>query len=340
MALACTDPEYGHLGDALEAYEAGRSAMAAGAPEQAASDFARAETADPSSALLVAWSARALRAAGRQGAAQSKLNAGILRFPEASWLRYDRAALRALERDLGGAADDLRWLYANELANPIEVAEDPDFVALRTDPTLRALVPAAQVEASVEVEASSVLVGERYVLNFRITSRTGATIELESLGKGQSPLLVERIVEDVLESGPIWSRRWVRAEVRAVQPGRTVVGPWLVSAGGTTTITERVIIDAVSIEGRVFEPPDFMNSLALVLPGTRWADIEQPFLGEQPDGNWAVFPSKMGFRPRAQRLGPLMEFRRAGQPQWKALRVSGEPGAEIWSEGAVVAHQD
>jgi hypothetical protein len=202
------------------------------------------------------------------------------------------------------------------------------------------LVPSAQVEASVELETESVLVGERYVVDFRITSRTGAEIVLESLAEEVGPFLVERLVEDVLEEGPIWSRRWLRAEVLAVKPGRTVVGPWLVRSAGTSTITERVIIEAVALEGRLAVPVDSEHALGLVLPSTRWADIQQPFLGIQPDGRWAVLPASMSFRPKAQALGPRMEFRVGGQPKWAAIKITGESGAEVWSKGAPVVRID
>ena len=42
LAIACSDPEYGHLGEALEAYEDGRVALSTGAPKVAAESFAHA----------------------------------------------------------------------------------------------------------------------------------------------------------------------------------------------------------------------------------------------------------------------------------------------------------
>ena len=337
LALACTDPEFGHLGESLSAYEDGRVAMTTGAPLVAAEAFARAGESDPTSDLLVAWEARALRAAGEQGRALSRLNAGVSRFPGSALLRYDRAAIRSRNGDLGGAAEDLRWLYANEKANPIEVGEDPDFLALRTDPTTKALVPLAQVEASVEAQAGSVLIGERFVLDFRITSRTGSPVDLKLVEEAPQPLMVKRIVEDVLEEGPIWSRRWIRAEVVATNPGRSVVGPWLVGSAGTTAITERVIIEAVALDGRSSSVGPDSGMLKLEVPSTRWAQTTQPFIGVEDDGVWAVFPAGMDFRPSTHRVGLRMELRVAGQPKWSAVRISEESGGEVWSNGQAVA---
>ena len=321
------------MGVALSAYEVGRSRMAVGDFTGAADAFGRASAADPNSALLVAWQARAVNASGRAGAAQSLLSAGIAGISGAGWLRYDRAALRAKGGALEGAAVDLRWLYANDLANPIKVGEDPDFVALRTDATLKALVPQAQVEASVQLENSPVLVGERYVLDFRITSRSGVKLELTSLVDHPEAWVVERIVEDVTDTGPIWSRRRLRVEVLATQAGRIVVGPWLVRSGATSTITERVIVEALALEGRRLGDLDGREGLTLEFPSTRWRGVEQPFLGIKHDGGWAVFPAAMDFRPSVQVLGPRMEFRLGGQPEWMALKVSAAAGAAIWSQG-------
>ena len=166
LVLACSDPDYGHYGDSLQAYEDGRVAMSTGAPSVAAEAFSRAVKFDPSSEVLVAWHARALRASEQSGPALSVLNAGVRRFPSGHLVRYDRAALRAKTGDFAGAAEDLRWLYANEKANPIIVGEDPDFLPLRTDPITKSLVPQAQVEATVESESDSVLVGDPHVLDF------------------------------------------------------------------------------------------------------------------------------------------------------------------------------
>jgi len=340
LAVACSDPDFGHYGDALQAYEDGRVAMSTGAPLVAAEAFARSVEADPSSEVLVAWEARALRAAEQNGAALSRLNAGVSRFPNGQILRYDRAALRAKTGDISGAADDLRWLYAHEHANPIVVGEDPDFLLLRSDPVAKELVPQAQVEASVEAESGSVLVGDTHVLDFRITSRTGAAVKIARLEEGGQDLVIRRIVEDVIEEGPIWTRRRLRAEVLALEPGRQVIGPWLVRAAGTSVMTERVIVESVELQGRRQRAAKDRNSLSLEVPTTRWAEQKAPYLGIEEDGAWAVVSSDEDFRPQSMALGLRMEVRRAGQPQWRAIRISGEPGSEIWGDGRIKARLD
>jgi len=340
LALACSDPDFGRYGDSLKAYEEGRVAMSSGAPMVAADAFALATRLDPSSEVLVAWEARALRAAEEDGAALSRLNAGVRRFPDGHIVRYDRAALRAKTGDLAGAAEDLRWLYANEKANPIVVGEDPDFLILRTDPTTKQLVPQAQVEASVVAESDSVLVGDTHVLDFRITSRTGAAVVIAPMADDEPELVVRRIVEDVVEDGPIWTRRRLRAEVLAVNPGRTVIGPWLIRSAGTSVITERVLVEALELSGRRVSPRLDRSSLTLEVPTSRWASQSPPYLGVEEDGAWALLSASQDFRPKEMELGLRMEVRHAGQPRWKALRISGEPGAEIWGDGRIQARLD
>ncbi len=339
LTLACTDPDFGHLGVALEAYDDGRSALSTGSPMVAAEAFGRAAAADPGSDTLVAWEARALRKASEEGLALNRLNAGLKRFPDSSLLRYDRAALRAKMGDISGAADDLRWLYATEEANPIAVGEDPDFVSLRTDPTARILVPSAQVEASVELGSATVLVGETYVLDFRITSRTGAGVSLRQVGDSPAPMHIQRIVEDVIDAGPIWTQRRLSVEVKATTVGRTAMGPWMVDSASTAVLTERVLVEAVALEGRRMHSKQ-AHSLPLVVPSTRWPDASPPGIEGEGDERWAILGSQHSVRPQESKTGLHMEYREGGQPRWTAWQLAAGVGVELWEGGEAVSRLD
>ena len=329
LALACSDPDFGHLGHALDAYDEGRAALSTGAPMVAAEAFARAAAADPGSYTLVAWEARALRQAGQEGTALNRLNAGLKRFPDASVLRYDRAALRAKMGDISGASDDLRWLYANELANPISVGEDPDFISLRTDATARTLVPPAQVEASVEVNSPTVLVGESYALDFRITSRTGVPLVIKAAGDDPALMHMIRIVEDLIAEGDIWSQRRISVEVRATTPGKIAVGPWMVESASTSVLTERVIIDAVDIQGRGGDSAG-QGYMPLLVPSTLWSSPSLPLIAEQAGSRWALLGPGHIVRPDGAKTGLHVEYREGGQPQWVAWQVSSASEVELW----------
>jgi hypothetical protein len=336
LFLACVDPDFGHLGEALESYEDGRVALATGAPQVAAEAFSRAVSLDSEREVLVGWEARALRAAGAHAQALSRLNAGVKRFPNTAILRFERAKVRVHQGDLAGAAGDLRWLYANESVNPIEVGENPEFRAMRADSAYMDLVPLAVVEASVTAEEGSVLVGERIVVEFRITSRTGVPLTIESAPDAQESLLALRIVEDIISEGEIWTDRRLHVEGLVTTAGKTVVGPWVVRAGQSSALTGRVVVDAIALEGARLGRPASLVSLPLLVPSTRFDPDQVPFLGTGIEGTWAVMSAGMHLSPTTLMVGPRLELRREGQPVWTALIITDDPRAEIRSGGSVV----
>jgi len=335
LILACVDPDYGHLGVALESYEDGRVALATGAPQVAAEAFSRAAALDPERSVLVGWEARALRAAGAHAQALARLNAGVKRFPNVAILRFERAKVRVHQGDLAGAASDLRWLYANESVNPIEVGEDPEFGPMRADPAYKDLVPLAVVEATVSAEEGSVLVGERIVVEFRITSRTGVPLSIDSAPDAGEALLALRIVEDIISEGEIWTERRLQVEGLVTTAGKTVVGPWIVRAGQSSTVTGRVVVDAIDLEGTSQGKPS-SPSVPLLVPSTRFDPEQVPFLGSAIEGTWAVMSAGMHLSPSTLMVGPSLELRKEGQPIWTAVMISDDPAAEIRSGGSVV----
>ncbi len=336
LMLACVDPDYGHLGEALESYEDGRVALATGAPQVAVEAFSRAGGLDPERAVLVGWEARALRAAGADAQALARLNAGVKRFPDVAILRFERAKVRVHQGDLAGAAVDLRWLYANESVNPIEVGEDPAFGPMRADSAYMDLVPLAVVEATVTAEQGSVLVGERIVVEFRITSRTGVPLTIDSAPDAGASLLAQRIVEDITFEGEIWTERRLRVEGLVTKAGKTVVGPWIVRAGQSSAVTGRVVVDAIDLENARYGLPASLPSVPLVVPSTRFDPEQVPFLGSANEGTWAVMSAGMHLSPAALMVGPRLELRREGQPVWTALMIKDDHTAEIRSGGSVV----
>jgi hypothetical protein len=332
--LACSDPDFGHVGDALEAYDRGWLAMQQGNAAEAVTAFSTAASLDSERPVLHSWEALALVEAGQSDRALARLNAALTRFPTDAVLRYQRAAILSRRGDLSGTAADLRWLYANEKANPIEVGEDPDFLPLRTDPLYADLVPRAQVEASVTGEDGSVLVGDLYTVNFFITSRTGTPVRIQSRGSPTPSLVLERLVEDMTHRDEIWTKRRLYAEFRAVSAGRMAAGPWQVEAGKSSTLTERLVVDVVSLPGRTEHQK--LEPIHLVMPSVRWGASPEPFLGHRSDGDWAVYPSMMYFTPQSILRGPRMEYREYGQPQWLAVQVEADSRGEIRNGGTVV----
>jgi len=258
----------------------------------------------------------------------------VKRFPDVPILRFERAKVRVHQGDLAGAADDLRWLYANEAVNPIEVGEDPEFGPMRTDSAYVALVPIAVVEATVSAEEGSVLVGERIVVEFRITSRTGVQLSIDSAPNAGEPLLAQRIVEDIVSEGEIWTERHLRVEALVSTGGKTVVGPWVVRAGKSSTVTGRVVVDAIELEG--VREKEASSSVPLIVPSSRFEPEQVPFLGSATEGTWAVMSAGMHLSPAELIVGPSIELRKEGQPVWTAFMLTDDPRAEIRSGGSVV----
>lgn len=339
LAFACSDPDFGHLKIALDAYDEGRAAMATGAPEVAVEAFERAVAADPESPTLAAWEARALREAGRESEALTRLSAGLKRFPNSSAIRYDRAALRARAGDVSGASDDLRWLYANEAANPVQVGEDPDFASLQADASARLLVPSAQVEASVTAASSSVLVGDRFGLDFTIVSRTGAPVLVRPASEDGTALKVVRIVEDVTDVGPVWTKRTLRVEALATDSGRLILGPWLVESARTTALTERVLLDGVSIDGRtpVSSPSSAMQ---IVVPSSALEGGDLPKVVSILGHRWAMVTPEQRPVDSEVMTGIRIDYRERGQPVWSALALKPEADLDVYSDGQILRVRD
>lgn len=337
LAIACSDPEYGHLGKALDAYEAGRVALATGAPEVAAEAFAEAAALDPDRAGLVAWEVRALRRLGADHEALARLNAGVHRFKESDLLRFERAKLRAKLGQFSGAAEDLVWLYEREAVHPVKVGEMEEFRALKTDPATKDLAPDPIVTAQVWAPTEAVLVGETHPFEFEITSRTGTPVEILPSDVAVGDVQVVRVVEDVVQSNEIWTQRIVRAERVAAEAGPTVLGPWVIQAGSAMTVTDRVVVNAIALDGaNMAQVGADAPSVSLMVPSSRFPDGGPSFEADIGGYEWAVLPAGTVLEASFSSPGPRMSLRQAGQPVWTARYVPSDVEARIKRGGAVV----
>jgi|GEM_PF-2680108 len=337
LAVACSDPEYGHLGKALEAYEDGRVALATGAPEVAAEAFAKASSLDPDRAGLVAWEVRALRSLGADHQALSRLNAGVQRFRDSELLRFERAKLRAKLGQFSGAAEDLVWLYEREAVHPVNVGEMEAFRSLKTDPSTKELVPDPIVTAQVWAPDEAVVVGETHPIEFEITSRTGTPVEILPSDVGDGDLEVVRIIEDVVQSNTIWTKRVVRAERVATEAGPTVLGPWVIQAGSAMAITDRVVVNAIALEGALaMDGTDKRGVVSLMVPSSRFPDGGPSFEPDIQGHSWAILPAGTVLESSELSIGPHMSLRQSGQPVWTAQYVHPKAEARIKRGGAVV----
>ncbi len=295
-----------------------------------------AAKADPKRPVLRGWHAWALDMSGDTEGALEVLDSALHTHPDASDLRYNRAAIRARLGRLEGAAADLRWLYANDVVQPVEVGEDRDFLPLATDKDLRKLVPTAQVRADMRGEAGSVLLGENFTIELNVVGRSGASVEMEDLGTTTGLLCHIRTVEDLREEGPLWTRRRVQIIYQAVAGGKGMMGPWLVKSGGTSTLTDRVAVEVVALPGRApTQKPG--EATAMQLPSGLGEVHLPPWIGPVAGARVARVGPRHTLSPAVLRpVGPVLELWNAGQVLWRQIPLpAGE--FQVLEGGRVVA---
>ena len=178
------------------------------------------------------------------------------------------------------------------------------------------------------------MVGDTYAIEFSITSRTGTPVEITNQGPPIEWLGLQRIVEDVTSETEIWTRRRVRAEYRALKPGRLSAGPWLVEVADGRALTEKVGVEVVAIPDQ--KEVAAVRELSIGIPSTRWQAHTLPVFAADEDGEWAVFESGMALSSNTAKRGPRMEYREKGQPRWSAHLIEGAPGLEIRTGGEAV----
>jgi hypothetical protein len=333
--LACSDPQFGPVSDAVKAYDKGQSELAAGTPLRAAGSFSEAAEADPDHAILRGWQAWALEQAGETDDAIEVLDTALSAHPGDSELRYNRAAFRARTGMLKAAAADLGWLYANDIVQPVEVGEDSDFLALATHPEFRSLVPTAQIQADLRGEAGSVLLGERFTLHLSVTVRKGARIEIEDLGEATGLLRHTQTIENISPDGPLWTRRAVTIVFKTVAPGQATMGPWLLKSGGSSALTGRVAVEVIALAGAKRSGP-VGEATAAVLPSSMGA-AEPPWIGIYGGLRVARVGPKHSITPSVKGPGgPVYELWSQGQVQWRQVPLPPGPH-RLTQAGRVVA---
>jgi hypothetical protein len=161
-----------------------------------------------------------------------------------------------------------------------------------------------------------------------ITGRAGEAPDISNLGGTIGLLDHVRTIEDVVETGPIWSRRVVRYEWRALGEGTAEAGPWLVSAGGTSTVTDQISVSVVGIPGQDRTGSAVPEPMHLSLPSALVGEREAPWVGELDGRRWALVPEGARVLPRDEIVGPEMVFREKGQPRWTVVGI-GSGAVEI-----------
>ncbi len=352
LGLACDgggctpDPKTQARLQAAEAWDQGKAALDRGDHPAALDAFAQAQALDPDSAVLVAWQARALELSGDVDGALALLGTALQRFPQDADLRYNRAALRARTGDLDGAAADLHVLISSGAVDPEEAGRDPDLVLLRKRPELAALVPGAVLAVDLRGEDGSVLLGELYTAELYADLPVERDdLSVRSMKEPTGLLRRERVVEDHLSEGSYRVQARIEHSWRAVAPGQGVAGPWLLTVGGSSALTERMDVDIVAVGNRG-APSTAAGPEDLVLPSAVVGSRLPPWAGMLLD-RFAVLvrpgdqvelldPTGAPLQPAEQ-----WELRRQAQPVWNVLLFDAPSGSSLTvRNGGSVVLQD
>ena len=135
-------------------------------------------------------------------------------------------------------------------------------------------------------------------------------------------------------SGDIWAQRRSGGDSSATTPGKTAVGPWMVESASTSVLTERVIIEAVDIQGRGGDSNEAEGTCH------SWfrARLVQRFSADGRGarrGSWALLGPGHSVRPSDSQSGLRMEYREGGSLSGRCLADSSavRRALEWWREG-------
>ena len=333
--VACaTEGEFSHYAEALRAYDEGRAALEKNAPEESVAAFERARAADPESPVLVAWLAKALVAAGRVDEALAAIDDAEKHYPEDTTLHYNRAALLARKGRANEAVAELQALVAKGSVSPLDIQADADFALLVDDPQFKQLLPSDQVMVQIHGEGGAVLVGESFTIRLSIRSREGQAITFTDMGKPSGLLHHQRTVEDVAPRKDGLVDREIEVTWRAVVPGTSTIGPWLVASGGTSALTDdvAVVVKALGDRSTKLEP---LEAGAVSSPASLLGDRPTPWAGRVGDalvvkiapGTQHTFTWDGDLRAAAP--PEELAYRESGQPVWTAWAYRGEGEAQV-----------
>jgi hypothetical protein len=261
LLAACADPELAPLKGALGDYEAGRAALDAGRPAEAAAAFARAREGDPNSPVLALWEARARAAAGDLAAAEALASAVITAHPDAGLAWYNRAAWRMRLGRPDDAAQDLRRALTLGVRSPYEAAIDPDFApALGTAPFAE-LLPPGPVFVRSEGPPGAVFLGSDVLVYVELIGSPEVAVGLRRSGADPGCLRLDRVVDDEHRQPGVRARR-VELRLQAVAPcAATLHFEAVVTAPVAATVPVPPVL--VTVEA----PSSFSAAPAVTLPG-------------------------------------------------------------------------
>ncbi len=279
LLLACRDPAFDPVRDALSAYDRGRTALDAGQVDAAAEAFAEARTHDPSSPLLMLWEGRALAARGDLPAAEARATEAISREPRYGLAWYQRAAWRARMGQLDAAASDLTAAYQLEAVSPLQAAADRDFSPHLGKPEFAGILPDSALLLDGRGPEGSVFVGSEVELVLSVAAAPPLAFGLRREGTDPACLRLDRVVEE-RQAAPQAVVSVLHLRSRATAACSGAIGPF--RADASTPVVATNVSDAMPL--RVEAPASFQGGSTSVFPDS----IPVPSTLADADGAWAT----------------------------------------------------
>jgi len=325
--LACSgpgcvrDPDTRARREAAEAWDRGMDARRAGHLDDAEAAFHKAADLDPDSPVLPTWRAQVLAEQGRVPEALAVLDEALSRFPADTTLRFNRAGLRARQGELDDAAADLHQLLSSGAIQPEDAGVDPDLALLRERPDLALLAPIPSADITAFGPDGSVLLGDRATVQVQVDAPAGVPLLLQDMGEPSGLLRRERVVQTDLDARPGRVRIRLDLSLLAVGEGPVSDGPWLLTAGATSGLTDRMRFDILAVGDRSGSVGE-ARAEDLVLPSVVLAGHSPPWAGRV--GEVLVIMAPPGATAELEGpAGPVRaletwELRDDTQPRWSA----------------------
>jgi len=337
---ACTSNENGWAAEerALKHWQEGASLLADGKAVESAEAISAALDADPRSATLWLWKARALAGQGDLAEAVEAASRAILYRSEFVEAFYNRGCWLSRLGKLEEAAEDIERVVELGGVDRHTMARDPDLDALRADPRFASKVPAQELLATAQADGEAFFVGSWWSLVLTATLPADEdALEVHWLGDGRAPLELVRVVENRVPAGVLVERH-LEYVFRVVGAGSGEIGPWRLEGGGLEAALEPVAFRFLGAPGSdsgrdvelqgVFEAPE-----------QRLKGLTETGAGRERERLWArgLPGDKLEL---SQDFGrPVeIEVRREGQPQWVAWELLAAEGSRVGirREGALV----
>jgi len=311
---ACSSPgnvELRAQRQALDAWEEGEAALAAGRASDAREAFGRGLEARPSDPILLAWRAQAEASDGDLEGAVATLDAVLEAQGDFAEARYHRAALLARIGRPEEAGPDLRRAIEDGASSARQARADPDFRPF-VDHDAFGFLPDSSLLVVVEPLPERAFRGSEVPVIATVRDLADPdALDVQGLVRG--PVDLRRSVED-RRRGPDGTTVHLRWDLVLAGTGPVSVGPLSFRVEGEQHTTVASTVQAVGPEGEATTDPARWRLASATRLGAHLA-LDQPQIREDRVFVRADPTSQVTTEPPGGVLA-RHERRTEGQPDW------------------------